>query len=570
VLIKARLLYRLFLKRKIFKLGLIGLNVWIISLLFILSIFLLTVLNDHLLVRYLGAVPSVTVAFEKPVAPEEMQRLIRQIDASMETDAARVGYQITKPASIRWIKGDQAVATQFEMVLIGLDLQYSIDLLVSDGIQTKHVACLKMHPAYGFYVPEDQLHGLGKEIVIQKATVRNFKTYDVPMNIEVKQYLKTEDLNGIECRRLVLPLPQKMLSEKEEEKLQHREKLFYAKISGCLSCMLGDRLQRTMNGDLRQSLFNLFNGDNMCIPSLQIWEDMCGTGVVDRASFKEIEFSITDSGQPFDLNTHGFLRTRYNAAENGYRTYLEIGQLRKLLGGARIDGRNLLELDIPDCFPGSRNYMKLQEVVKADARTAGARMIPWWERVDTRTVNLILHSMKHARGITLIILFFSFIGLYHMCLRFSREIRDEWTFTATFFGGRKSMLAMGLAVYCLIILVFDGVALGAVIYLGKLFAPAIMSEYAGVLPHLYMLALFGVTVGTLAMMLFTIAESFGSREGILVIIVVVVGACCASLLSSAYQFQFLRLAFIPLALFIITDGFVHLFYRTSGPRSTKG
>ena len=553
------LLIHLFFTKKARALFLIVLNTWLAGLVFFCLVFLLSLVDNHLMVRHLGAIPSVAVTFEQPVSRAYLNGLVGRMQPAVSPEAVRAGSRVTRPVAIRWKKGDRWVRTRFDMVLTGWDLAFKARLQISDGNRRRWVSCLRMHPASGFYVPADELTTFGdSHLIIELAQIDHYLVYTVPLNLSValRRSSDRDAVGGVACRRLAIPLPQTPPSAEAEERFARQEKRFYDAVNACLEPCLGRRLTTVMNADLRASLYQLFSGEPVCIPSLQIWEDMCGIGVVDRASFKEIDFPAAEAGAVQTLDSFGFLRTRYRPAVNGYRLYMGREHLDRVSTGRQPEGLTVLELDVPGCTPGSDVYKNLCGILRQTAPDT-MRIEPWWELADVRSVDFLLHALSGIKWAGFVILFFCFVALYHLCVRFSSDIHALWMKTAAFFGGRAWMPPAIVAAYSLILAAGSGALLGLV-FLGLRSCPYARTLMPAVASGNCYGMVFGTVFSALVLIVcFVFGKQFFGGKGI-VLTLLVAGACAlASLVWAPAGLPYIHLLFGPLFVFLLLEALVH-------------
>lgn len=498
---------KVFFLNRLNTLVLILLNVTLISLIFFISLFLQSSLQDFLITSHLGAIPSVSVTFENPVSSEMAQSLEVFAHDQLKADTARRGYRHESIVRVDWVKGDLVKSTKFEMVFIGWQLPAPLWLKINFENRAYQLPCLKIHPAKGFYIPANALSSIGSPIEVISARFATVFADSYALNLNVVLRKETESINGIACRRFAIQTPQNGSDPQEEIAFRKKEQRFYEVIGDFLSTNLGQNLARSMNNDLRLAQYRLYNGEAMCIPSIQIWEDICGIGLSDRASFKQFEFTIGNNLRPHSLKTYGFLNTRYGSSQNGYVIYLDINQMPALFDWQRLPGINFFEMEIPNFSQKDGRLVRLSEFV-SNRTNNGFTITPWWERCDQQTVKFITRTVHFVQFVGAVILFFGFFGMYHLCLRFSNEVRFDWQPTSMLFGGNISQFLKIFIFYTLFV-VLTGLCLFWAFLIGILSLPdELLYTYSRLVLPLGRMVSLGIGVASIGMLIFSFSIGF--------------------------------------------------------------
>ena len=552
------LIIKVFFFKKAVKLILIALTVSLISLIFFFSLFLQSSLQDFLIANHLGAIPSLSIALENPISPDEAQSLDAFAHAHLKVDAVRKGFRHQSSVRVGWAKGSLIRSTKFEAVFIGWHLPAPLLLTIKFENRLYQVPCLKIHPARGFYIPVSALSNIGSPIEVISLSLDTMFSREYPLNLNVVLRKKTESINGIDCKRYGIPTPQYGCEPQAEIDFRNKEQRLYEIIGDFLSNNLGQNLARSMNSDLRLAQYRFFNGEAMCIPSIQIWEDICGIGLSDRASFKKFEFYTSKNSYPHKLKTYGFLNTRYGADQNGYVIYLEINQMQSLFDWQQLPGINFFEMDIPHFSPQDNCIDRLAEFLPS-LTNSGFNIIPWWDRCDQKTVKFITRTVDFVRVISAVILFFGFFGMYHTCMRFGNEVQCEWRPTAILFGA-STMQILKMLMYYILFIVLAGLGLFWAVLIGTLALPVeLFGTYNWLIFPLGRIVSMGIGFASIGMLSFSFASSFARwRLQILTTTVMLILAIISTFIEFDH-FGSLSSLFLPLSIFFVLETVLHAF-----------
>jgi len=442
------LLFKVFLWHKKWKLFLLAGAVAIIGLLYFYSGILKKSLEDRITVKEIGAIPSFTLIFNKDLKKDEMNNLVNALQDKMDIDYIRKGYKYRDKVSFKWDKSGDIIQTSFDLDLIGWDLGQTTDLIIKAGGVKREVRCPVMDPVDGFFIPEKTAQELGEEILIKKAVIVNSgRAHVTEMGLPARAKGTPKQIGSKTYRRYAVPVPKgRKVSKKEKDEYTELRKKYFFKISQALSAPLGYKMWITLHEATKRNIYRLYKNESVAIPSMQIWEDICGASLQIFSPYKH--FWITEehnqTSPKYEIECWGNYRTRYRSDVNGY---ILLCNLKWLMGHLNKgdNAYNLLEIEVPFSNPKEGQLDQLKNIlIKKGFQQDDFQIIPWWELANKKSVDFILRIQRHLSWFSILMILFGIFAFFQMSYRFAGELNSEWNGVKLFCSTRTHSFLIGI------------------------------------------------------------------------------------------------------------------------------
>lgn len=448
------LFIKLFIRQKIWRLILLSFTVALIWLLIYYVSILKKDLEDRIIVNEIGSIPSITLSFGQELKESKINGILQEIQNEISIDYIRKGFKFTSRVKFEWDKSGNYVWTDFELVRIGWDLTQNIDLVVESGGKIKEIPCPTMHPENGFAIPEKFAKDLGGDIIVKRAKIKSNKSHIVDMGLpaRLKEKSKLINIKGVICKKYSISTPEdNKISKAAYYVLKDK---YYMKISKAYSEPLGNKFWRTLNHDAQKNIYRLYKNESIAIPSIQLWNDICGNSLQKYSSFKKFKISEQLNGnQPYKLEFMGYFQSRYADKVNGYVLLSSMDWLMQLLG-KRKKAYNLIELEISIKHSYDRIIKKLKNILdKYGFNSQQVKIIPWWELADKQSVNFLKKLIQHLYWFITIMLVSGLFAFFQMSSRFVQHISTLWTIVELQGAKKIHFLFVG---FCHILIMLSG------------------------------------------------------------------------------------------------------------------
>jgi len=443
------LLCKVFLWNKKWKLFLLAGAVAIIGLLYFYTGILKKSLEDRITIREIGPIPSFTLMFNKDLKKDEINSLVHALQDKMDIDYIRKGYKHRDKISFQWDKSTGIVVrTSFDLNLIGWDLEQTIDIIVKAGGVKREVRCPEMDPVDGFFVPEKIAKSLGEEITIEKAVILNSgRTYGTELDLPAMAESDPERIGSKIYRRYDIPKPKgNEFNKKVHDAYKKLMEKYSLRISQALSAPLGYKMWMSLQEDTKKNIYRLYKDESVAMPSIQIWEDICGASLQTYSPYKDLWITEEHNQAPlkYRMEFYGKYRTRYRSDVNGY---ILLCNLKWLMGHLNKGDNvyNLLEIEVPFSNPkeGQRDQLK-NFLIKKGFQQDDFQIIPWWELANKESVDFILRIQRHLSWFSILMILFGIFAFFQMGYRFAGELHSDWNGVRPFSSTRANSFLIGI------------------------------------------------------------------------------------------------------------------------------